>query len=274
MKSLLKKILPWHLRQSLAWARFFYGKRKPTFQGTYSRFDQAPAGPVWRARPWTESSRVHAEKWRHQIGKAIPESMQPSKALLPLLAASFGAGRPGRTIRILDFGGAGGIDYAHLLAALGDSPGLDIRYHVVDMPESCEAGKKVWGDDPRISFSPELPDASERFDIVYAFCSLFLVEDFRGLLETLSGYRPSLMLFCKTPIHEGPSFVRRQVNLGKEMENPQWVLGLGDLIEVMEKNGYSLTYRGHGEDSYNVDNYDAAHQVGRMTNILFARRSP
>lgn len=277
MKSFLQKILPWHLRQTLSAARFFHAKRKPTFEGAYTRFDDAPAGiagaKAWRENAWTASSRAQAEKWRAQVGAALPESAQFSKALLPMLVAA--ATREG-PLRILDFGGGAGLDYAHLLAALGDARGgtrIDVAYHVVDMPESCEVGRVAWRDDSRITFSDAPPSSGTRFDVVYAFCSAFLVEDFRKLFATFAGYRPAHILLCKTPVHEGPSFVRRQINLGPAMENAQWAFGLDDLIEALEPHGYTLTYRGYGEDSYNVDNYDDAHAVGRMANLLFSRRA-
>jgi putative methyltransferase (TIGR04325 family) len=273
MNDFLKKLLPWHVRQSLAWARYFYAKRKPPFRGVYTRFGEVPVTPAWHAARWTESSRYHAEKWRRQIGAAMPESSQPSKALLPVLVAAMAAlSTKGRPVRILDFGGAGGLDFAQLLAALGGGNDLDLRYHVVDMPESCAAGESVWADDPRISFSAKLPEPSERFDIVYAFGAVHMVEDMRSLLAAFAAYEPAFMLFGKTSMYEGDSFVRRQVNMGGEMENPQWALGFRDFTGLMASLGYELTHRGYGEDTYNVDNYDPAHQAGRTVNLLFRRR--
>jgi putative methyltransferase (TIGR04325 family) len=270
MKALLKKILPWHWRQTLSWARFYHAKRKPPFEGVYARFDEVPRASGWRAELWTETSRLHAERERAKIGVPIPESSQPSKALLPLLAAAtMPADRP---LRILDFGGAGGLDYAHLLAALGGNT-VDVRYHVVDMPESCAAGRAVWADDPRVVFTPELPEAGTPFDIIYAFTAVHTVEDTRGLLAAFAGYHPRFMLFCKTSMHEGPSFVRKQVNMGPEMENPQWALGFSTFVALLGELGYDLTYRGYGEDVYNVDNYPPAWRAGRTTNLLFRRRA-
>lgn len=268
----LKRILPWHLRRSLPWLRFYYARRKPPFEGVYADFSAVPAGAGWSAKRWTESSRVHAQKERGRIGAALPENPQPSKSLLALLcAAEPGYGR--RSVRILDFGGAGGVDYARLLGLLGAPSGDVVRYHVVDVPESCAAGREVWADDPRISFG-DLPGPSERFDIVYADGALHMVEDFGSLLARFAAYEPSCMLFCKVSLHEGPSFVRRQVNMGREMENAQWVLGFADLVAAAKAVGYRLTYRAYGEDSYNVDNYSPPHQAGRTAHLLFRREAP
>jgi hypothetical protein len=140
------------------------------------------------------------------------------------------------------------------------------------MPESCEAGRAVWADDPRITFSTELPEAGTPFDIIYAFTAVHTAEDTRGMLATFASYRPRFMLFCKNSMHEGPSFVRRQVNMGPDMENPQWALGFSAFASLLGELRYDLTYRGYGEDVYNVDNYPPPYRAGRTTNLLFRRR--
>jgi putative methyltransferase (TIGR04325 family) len=272
MKSILKKILPWHVWNSLGWFRYFHARRKPPFEGIYARFDEVPLAAGWHADRWTEYSRIHAEKARRGVGPSLPESPQPSKALLPLLAASF-SGYGDRPVRILDFGGAGGLDYASLLSALGNPRGDEVRYHVVDMPEACAAGREVWRDDARVSFG-ELPDPRDRFDIVYADGALHMVEDYRALIGRFADYQPAFMLFCKVSMHEGPGFVRRQVNMGPDMENAQWVLGFAELTAAMEDAGYFLTFRAYGQEKYNVDNYPLSHRAGRTTHLLFRRMNP
>lgn len=279
MKALLKKILPWHVRRTLAAARLYYGKRKPPFRGVFADFGEIPVTPAWQAARWSEASRAWAALWRRQIGRPLPDSPQVSRALLPMAAAllmknpaqNSGGGAGDGTLRILDFGGAAGMDYANLLAALGD-PKRALRYHVVDTAGCCTAGADLWAGDARISFSPELPPADARFDIVYAAGALNLVADFRALLTRFAAYEPACVLITKTSIYDGPSFVRRQTNMGPGLDNPQWALGLGDLVATMNGLGYELTYRGYAEDLHNVDNYPPERQAGRTVNLLFLRK--
>jgi putative methyltransferase (TIGR04325 family) len=164
------------------------------------------------------------------------------------------------------------VDYANLLASLGNRA-EHVLYHVVDTPECCETGRRLWSDDPRITFDPVHPAALERFDVVYSSSVINLIEDWPGLLRKFAGDRPAAILLCKASMYEGPSFVRRQVNMGKGMENPLWALGIGDVTRVMEESGYTLAYRGYGPESYNVDNYEDARKAGRMVNLLFVRKS-
>lgn len=270
MRALLKKLLPWHVRRSLAAAMFYYRKRKPPFRGVHENFSEIPRTPAWDADRWSDASRRWAETWRRQIGRRLPESPQVSRALLPMAVSLLGMGRSA-PLRILDFGGAAGADFANLLAALGN-PDLDVRYLVVDTAGCCAAGSEFWAGDARIAFATDLPGEEARFDIVYAAGALNLVEDFRALLARFTSWRPACILIVRTSIYEGPSFVRRQTNMGPGLDNPQWALGLGDLESVLRDRGYDLAYRGFAEDLYNVDNYPPERRAGRTVNLLFLRR--
>ena len=83
---------------------------------------------------------------------------------MPLVTALLADQRQtGQPFRILDFGGAAGIDFANLVTAVGDTS--NIRYHVVDLSKVCAVGRVKWQDDARISFYDMLP-ASAEFDLV------------------------------------------------------------------------------------------------------------
>ncbi len=268
---ILKRWLPWHLRQTLGWARYYHAKRKPPFEGVYSDFGDSPEGLGWRSKAWSAYSREHATKVREGLASgAIPDGLPPSKALLPVLAA---ACRPQvGPLRVLDFGGAAGIGYGQFLACLGNPRDPDIRYHVVDVPEACEVGRVVWNDDARVTFSPAIP-VGEPFDIVFSDGGLHMARDTGALLDSLAATRPAFMLFCKVAMHEGPPFVRRQVNMGSQVENLQWVLGLDELVGEMVRRGYAPVFRGYGDERYNTDNYPPSHRAERTYNLLFRREA-
>lgn len=83
--------------------------------------------------------------------------------LLPVVAAMLG----GRDLRVLDFGGAAGLDYVGLNAGAG----AVAHYCVVELPEICKVAcdARPGGDDRRLVFRDDLPPASERFEIVSAY---------------------------------------------------------------------------------------------------------
>lgn len=266
-KSFLKNNLPWFMRQTLPVLRLNWSRRKPPFSGVYDAFDERAGTAGYESREWTGQCRHVAELCRRRIGQAIPDSLSASKALLPVVVSTLAACQD--TIKVLDFGGAGGLDFANLLAQTNDRvPRLS--YHVVDVEAACEAGRSVWHDDSRISFSSSLPEAGH-FDIVYAYSAIHCVSDYKALLRRMAGYRPAVMLFCKHPVHAGEAFARKQVNMGPRREVMQWVLSLGEVEALLSEEGYRLIFRGKGEDQYNVDHYDAPYRVGDVVNMVFVR---
>jgi putative methyltransferase (TIGR04325 family) len=267
MLSFLKKIVPWHLRQTLAHARRLHGARKPPFEGVYSSFREVASQGAWNSEEWARESLRSAEAARDLIGRTIPDT----RALLPLLIAGYaaGGGTGDAALRVLDFGGGAGQDYARLRATT--KPGREIHYLVVDSEACCDAGRALWRDDPAIRFSPRLPAEDERFEVILAASSIFYVEDFRDLLRTFSRFRPRLMFFSKTPSREGSSFVRAQTNMGKNLRIPHWVIGVQDLTETLQEEGYEMVYRAQDEHVYNADNYAENFRVDRTAQFVFAR---
>lgn len=265
MIRLLKRLLPWHVRRILSFARTAFANRKPPFHGVYSDFKGVPPTEGYNNQGWSDSSRFAAERARDQIGAKIPSIMPHSKSLLPMLIAS-----RKKPIRILDFGGAAGLDFGNLSASLGAIP-RDVSYVVVDMPGTCEVGRTTWQKE-KVTFISELPPETERFDIVYAYSSFQYLDDFREGLKKLAAYRPEAILLCHHPVHFGKSFVRCQSNMGAGLEVPQWVFGFDDLTEAMRALGYHLSFREWTTAEYNVDNYEDAYKAGRTANLMFVPR--
>jgi putative methyltransferase (TIGR04325 family) len=184
---------------------------------------------------------------------------------MPLVTALLADQRQtGQPFRILDFGGAAGIDFANLVTAVGDTS--NIRYHVVDLPKVCAVGRVKWQDDARISFYDMLP-ASAEFDLVYGWSSIHYVADPLHLLTQFTSYSPRAILIAGSPFTSGKAFVRAQLN--QSVRFPQWVLSLGDVERRMNECGYYLAYHVAGEDDYNVDNYPPAHRVPNSASLLF-----
>lgn len=262
MKSLLKRLLPWYLRRTLAYARTSYASRKPPFQGAYPDFGMIKQTPGYGDQGWSESSKFAAKRARDQIGTKIPSVMPHSKNLLPILIAN----RKG-PVRILDFGGAAGLDFGNLSASLGGIP-KDVSYMVVDTPGTCAAGRSIW-EGENVAFTSELPAETERFDIVYAYSAIQYVDDFRHGLKKFAAYQPESILLCHHPIYFGESFVRCQSNMGAGLEVAQWVFGFDDLIKTMSDLGYQLSFREYTPAEYNVDNYADDSKAGRTANLMF-----
>jgi putative methyltransferase (TIGR04325 family) len=235
------------------------GIRKPTrFSGIYPTFESFPnpVHPPDSTRLEFGQNGLASVKRDETTGLPILGSQHH---LLPLLAAAIG-----EKVRILDFGGSGGIDYLGLLRAAR----VEATYCVVETPALCAVGRKLWPDDERISFREDMPPASERFGIVYACSAIQYVADPIALMSQFAQYQPRVILVVYTPF-AGHGFVRGQATAAGNL--PSWVISLPETEAAMARVGYRLAF-GIGEETLlNVKNFPDEYRVGNMTTLLFVR---
>ena len=232
--------------------------KRPPFKGTYLRFEDVRAN-----YPSDDAAESFAKaglsfKREEAVGLVI---LRRSHSLLPLAVGMLAGSK--QPLRILDFGGSGGIDYA----MVKETVGAEVRYHIVDVPAICAAGRKLWPNEPQLSFAEELP-SDEIFDIVYSWGAIHYVPNPLDLLVRFTRYKPQIILVVHSPFALR-NFVRAQVQ--DSICLPHWVISLPDAERVMRANGYRLAMRATDDFSYNVDNYDRQHRVSHMANLLFTR---
>jgi putative methyltransferase (TIGR04325 family) len=248
--------LPWHWRQAFWAARTFLIFRKPVFSGVYDKFEDAPGSGFYDSNAWADASAVSTKA--NRANPDLPSA--GSRALLPAALALMSG-----PVKVLDFGGATGIDFA-IVAAQNTS--RDLSYTVIDTPAACEAGRAIWSDDERISFLAELPEAA-KFDVVYSCVSIHTVSDPLSILRKFTEYEPRIVLLARHPFAD-KAFVRGQVNMARPL--PQWVLSLPDVTALMAERGYELRMNIASEDNYNVENFSAETAVGGTRNLMFVRQ--
>jgi putative methyltransferase (TIGR04325 family) len=237
------------------------------FSGVYTSFDD-----VLTRIMAAENDLVEAAKRGVAGAPSLDDAtklprLRRAHSLMPLAVAALATDRrPPRPFRILDFGGAAGVDYANLLSAVHLS--FDVLYHVVDLPAVCAVGRAKWQHDARVSFDDTLPPSAE-FDLVYCWSSIHYVPDPLGLLGQFAIYHPTAILLAGSPFTSGRAFVRAQVN--QSVPFPQWVLSLPEVEHFMRVRGYNLVYHVAGEDDYNVDNYPAEYRIPNSASLLFLK---
>ncbi|HZP76292.1 MAG TPA: methyltransferase, TIGR04325 family [Pseudolabrys sp.] len=250
--------LPYSLRTMLLSAIREGIVRRPPFQGVYARFEDAAASYPSAASAEAFAKAGLSLKREEAAGLVI---LRRSHALLAVAVGMLA--KRTQPLRILDFGGSGGIDYQ----LVKETTGAALRYQIVEVPATCEAGRKLWPDDPQITFAETLPSEGE-FDIVYAWSAIHYVPDPLDLLVRFTRYRPQIILIVHSPFAPR-AFVRAQVQ--GTVCLPHWVISLPEAERVMQENGYRLAMRATDDFAYNVDNYDPEHQVPHMANLLFVR---
>ena len=236
-------------------------RNRPPFSGVYASFEDV-TNIVYPA-PETQfefvKSGISSMKPDPASGLTI---LRRSHALLPLAVAMMSL--PARPLRILDFGGSGGIDYV----GVTKTTDADVRYHIVETAATCEAGRKLWANDPRISFSETMPPEQEQFDIVYAWSAVQYVSDPLALMASFARYNPRVILIVGSPFAPR-AFVRSQEGPGSRY--PHWVVSLPDAERVMRDAGYRLALRAVDETDFNVDNYAPEYRVGSSAILGFTR---
>lgn len=269
MRRFVKQLvarLPWKARKL---AMFFveHGliSRVP-FSGVYTSFAEVP-GTMQTAEADQAAAAARGIAQGPSRDEAIDlPRLRRAHSLMPLVVTMLAREKRAEPLNILDFGGAAGVDFVNLLAALG--PQANVRYHVVDFPKVCAVGRDHWRDESRISFSEALP-AGAAFDLVYCWSSIQYVADPLGPLAQFTGYRPAAILLAGSPFTSGEAFVRAQVN--QSVPFLQWVLSLPKVEQHMRARGYNMAFHVAGEDDYNVDNYPPRYRVPNSASLLFLK---
>jgi len=230
----------------------------PPFKGVHARFED-----VEIKHPSAEAAETFARaglslKREDSAGLVV---LRRSHSFLPLAVAMLA--KRGQALRIIDFGGSGGIDYSFVKETVG----AEVEYLIVEMPTICAAGRKLWPNEPQLSFSESLPTEGE-FDIVYSWSAIQYVPDPLGLLVQFTRYKPRVVLILQSPFSRH-AFVRAQVQGAVCL--PHWVSSLPEAERVMGERGYRLAMRATNEIEMNVDNYDRDHRVSHMADLVFIR---
>jgi putative methyltransferase (TIGR04325 family) len=257
--------LPWGARKLVAFIALHSPSglllSRPSFVGTYKSFADAPPSRQTSAEYLVEEADLHLRAQKFDQATGFP-LLRNSHSLLPLAVAMLAAGK---SVRVLDVGGAAGVDFANVLS--GTSRQNKIQYRVIDRPEVCALGRSRWHTDPRISFGDTMPSDGEEFDLIYSSWTLQYFPDPLASLKKLAAYNAKVILLINIPFTSKISFVRTQVNKGV----PSWVLSLSDVQQVMRESGYELAFHAAGDIDHNVDNYQPEYRVSNGANLLFLR---
>jgi putative methyltransferase (TIGR04325 family) len=268
MKETIKLLvarLPWGVRKLASFVAlhgpFSLLMSRPHFIGAYPSFDKVPIKRAPDNQIFVRAGRVNVSRLKCDLASDLP-ILDHSHSLLPLTVAMLASRKP---LRILDFGGASGTDFRNLLRAIPDN--LELRYHVIDLPEVCADGRSRWKEEKRISFSEEMPDDGEHFDLVYSSWAVFYVREPLSLLKRFASYGWSAILLLNVPFTRQAAFVRIQcIHM-----LPSWVLSLSDVRSLMRERGYDLAFHVAREVDHNVDNYPVELRVPNFANLLFLK---
>jgi len=238
----------------------------PTWDGIYPHLRDVPAD----GSSYDDERRI-GEMLRFAQDALAKQRAGTDPALwhdaLAVLAGRIAAERG--VVEVLDVGGALGTAYIHLLATL--PPSARIRFRIVDQEKMCAAGRRLFADDPRISFDTSLDGQCGAPDVVYANSVLPYIEDYARFLRKLADIGARDMLIARLAGGSYPTYATRQLNLAGQVL-PYWFHNVDEVKDILGTSGYAVAYEGLTGPDYDQRNFPASHRVGRMRNLLFHRR--
>ncbi|MDD5195984.1 MAG: methyltransferase, TIGR04325 family [Candidatus Omnitrophica bacterium] len=263
LKDILKQITPPVFLCLYRKCRRFFGAKLYTWEGIYSNYRDVPIRGEGQDGPtWIEFAKKEVEKAKS--AGCPPMEIAGEQSLLAFLASVLGKTK--EKIRILDFGGALGIDFINLLNHLVGKISFD--YYVIESERMCQEGRRLFKDDGRIHFLDSLPADIGGIDIVHLDSALQYIDDYRGLLKRLCQSRAKYFLFVRLSAVETSTFATAQVNL-PGMTLAYWFINLNEIIEIMSEFGYALIFKSSSDNIYNQDNFPERYRMKRGYNLLF-----
>jgi len=243
---------------------------RQNWKGIYRTFAEVgEPSKAFKVADWATSCRELVNVARAQNAGAIPSAVKGDELVLPLVAAVLAS--ESQPIRIVDFGGAAGVSYAMVRAAL--PPQIKINYTVVELPPVAQVGQQLFSSDSSVRFVSTIPASGESVDIVVISTALQYVDDWQALLGDLAKLRSRLFLLARLSAGEIPTFVTAQVNHG-DNAIPYRFLNLDELKRTMNGFGYELRFSGASLTRTDENDFPVSHLLASACNLLFSRVAP
>jgi len=248
--------------------------KNPLWEGVYDSFQDVPVtGSGFSGSDWivNSSEKLADFKSLADSTNTVPPVVGYTDSLLPVIAGIV-QGKTGK-VRILDFGGGLGFSFYQVREALATNQNFEL--HVVDIAAVCEAGKKIFADEPQIRFHSSLSGIqNESFDIVHIGSSLQYIEQWQNEISALCHFDPEYILMANIPAGDIKTFATAQNYYGSKIAC--WFFDVKDLIGAMRDNGYGLAFKSsyftkvYGvEQPYPLENFDEEYRIKYPCMLLF-----
>ena len=270
LKRLVKLLLPPLLLNIIKGNR-----EQNTFEGVYGDFSEIPDLTAYDSDSSITDGfdEVLVKLNKHQSVQFISSANDRSQItnLLPLLFASVNH----RKKSVLDYGGGLGSTYIDCL----NSVNMDgVEYHIFDLPETMEMGRKLFPDTAstsdkksyNIDFVGNISQV-ETFDIIYMGSVLQYLPDYSTVLLSLIKKKPQYFLITDNFMGDHATFATAQVNMTRR-RMAYWIFELKEIVTLFEKNNYRLQYKSTNyQPFHNFNNFTVEYRINDSYNLLFEK---
>jgi putative methyltransferase (TIGR04325 family) len=249
------------------------------WEGVYNNFEDASVntvGPGFEGDTYNNRSINVAKECLDLLdsNKPMPNFHKQRSSQLPIIVSMLINNNLKEKVKILDFGGGLGIGYMVLQESLlNDIDRVD--YTIVEGANVCSTGKSLFTLD-KIKYYSNFP-LSEKYDIVYASSVLQYIDDWKGVLSTMTNLDPEYILL--SDIFAGES-IQTYTTLQNYYESriPHWFLNLGELLNHCSSLNYKLIMKSYAtsqrlgrEDVLPMDNFSEKNQLHMTLHLLFKK---
>jgi putative methyltransferase (TIGR04325 family) len=245
-------------------------RRDQLWRGVFASLDDVRSSgrgyesDAWfhRTLPWTRSLLE-----AHERRGPIPSDTETTREHRTFLAIAALVASLRGSVTVVDFGGGLGAAYIYLVDSLPAS--AIVRYHVVDLPRTCEEGRALFHAYRNIEFHTEIPSGSIP-DIIYASGALQFARDYQKTLEELAHLGAAFVVCTELPADHIPTFATLQVNVDDGA--PVWFFNLDEIVGLMAAHGYSLLLDSKVALGHDQSNLPATYRSSNYHTLLFCDR--
>lgn len=207
--------------------RLKYGSHV-VFSGVYNSFDEVLDESPWTGKNWLDLSKQKLLRVLNNPDHFVSEY---HTIIVQLINTVYGSSQ----CRVLDFAGGTGFTYYSIRHSLININNL--TWDVCDNGVLSDLGKQLSGADKSLHYYTDI-DYSTTYDIVFINTSLQYIEDFSGLLKSLSKTKPRFFVFTRLLSGYYKTFVSSQNIHGKT--TPLIFINFDDLVACLSNLGFDL----------------------------------
>ena len=243
------------------------------WEGVYKDFNEAPNDTgFFDKEKWLEQEKSECIKknklLKYKNKSDISQLAKSNDYCLPVVLSMLDRGVK-EEITILDFGGGLASIYHETMEMLECSE--NIKFLIVENSNICQLGNHIYESNNKIEFATELPN-NLKVDIVHAGSSMQYVDDWTGLLDIFSQYKPKYMIFSDLPAGNIETFVTVQNHDGELIPVRFW--NLQEFVDGVESLGYRLVFKSRFINGY-IDYmgcFERKYRLEYFSQLIFARK--
>ena len=238
------------------------------FKGFFKSFDDIKKkSNIFENKFWIKREFKKVQKLKKKQSHEINASKD-----YPLLVATSIIYNKNKNLNIIDYGGGFGSGYLSISKGVVKN---NLKYYIVDLPEICKLGKKIFVKDKNIIFLKNIPKINNCNIFHFGSC-LQYIDNWKQLLNQTCKLKPRYIIFSDLFAGDIKSFVT--VQKFNESKMPFRFYNVNQIINLLKRNGYQLLLRNNYQVHFNgkpsllpTDKFPKKNRLRFSSNLIFKK---